>query len=277
MTKFDPIKGSLGSYQVIETLDGSTTLFSEAYQEACHSDQGAYEETLFNYVKGNKVSIRFSELDKGEVFSIFEVGFATGLGLKVTLESLLKDSLKEETKNNNHRAASLRFVSTEIDRELTLFTLNKLKEDGIISSFHEHKEGLNFFTCPLIDILGELIVLVGNARETVPLWRESQNFKKVDAIYQDAFSPKRNPELWTTEWFQELALISHEHSTLTTYSATKAVWKAMMASDWKVKAVKGFKNKKLSTRAYRQGESATDVLDWCERSPTPALSDGSLS
>lgn len=268
MVKNHPIKGSLGSYQIIETLDGSTTLFSEAYQEACHSDQGAYEETLFNYIQGNDVPKRYSLLDTHEFLTIFEVGFATGLGVVVTLDAL---------KNCETKGMGLKFISTEIDRDLCLFSLGKLKDDGVISSFEEVNEsGLELYKCPFKPITGELMVLTGDARKTLPLWRESSYALKVDCVYQDAFSPKRNPELWTTEWFHDLARVSHEWTTMTTYSATKAVWKSMIEAGWKVSAVKGFKNKKLSTRAFRTGESAADVLEWCKRSPTPALSDRSL-
>src|SRR5690606_37910178 len=50
-------------------------------------------------------------------------------------------------------------------------------------------------------------VLIGDARTTLANWHDS----KFDAIYQDPFSPKKNPTLWTCEWFELLAQKSNEH------------------------------------------------------------------
>ena len=42
MDNSNPLKfnGSLGEYEIIETSDGSTTVFSGAFNEACHSSHG---------------------------------------------------------------------------------------------------------------------------------------------------------------------------------------------------------------------------------------------
>ena len=60
-------------------------------------------------------------------------------------------------------------------------------------------------------------IILGNARETIPKIKE-----KFHIIYQDAFSPKKNPLLWTREYFSDIKAICREDAILTTYSTAIA-------------------------------------------------------
>jgi tRNA U34 5-methylaminomethyl-2-thiouridine-forming methyltransferase MnmC len=123
----------------------------------------------------------------------------------------------------------------------------------------------------------EIIILLGDVRETFLLARKQNIFKyNFDAIFQDAFSPKKNPRLWTYEWFNDLSTVSKETTIMTTYSTTKATWKSMILAGWKVECFTGFGKKRMSTRAKRQGDSARDVLDWVAQSPINALKDENI-
>lgn len=262
-------RGSLGHYEVIKTCDGSSTLLSAFFGEACHSLSGAYEETLYNYIQGCGVDKWTQNQGKR---TLFEVGFGTGLGLEVTLR---------EVKASPPPAYD--FISTEIDERLAFYALEKCSQKNLISNISSHhcsegsskKESFSFFKADHPH--GKVLILLGDARKVIPLWKESSLFeRKVDAIYQDAFSPKRCPRLWTTQWFHLLGEISHSQTVMGTYSSTKAVWKSMVEAGWKIKAVKGFKEKKLSTRAFRQGEISLELLELMKRSPRGPLRDEEL-
>lgn len=246
-------EGELGSYTLEITEDGSPTLYSHYFQESCHSQAGAWEETLHNYIYGCQCPSREKSFSP---FTIFEVGFATGLGYQATFEKL----------QNFH------FISTEIDSSLAEHFCFQLKEKGFIDHYSLESEGeLSYIKA--LGQKGELIILLGDARESALKWKESSFFQEVHAIYQDPFSPKRNPTLWTYQWFETLKSLSHQEAILSTYSSSKAVWKAMIKAGWKVNAVKGHGQKRLSTRATLQGETEERIIDWCERSPTPTLTD----
>lgn len=273
--KKSEVLGSLGVYTVEETDDGTQTIHSPAFNENCHSLAGAYEETVYNYVSGTEVLEKWSKQDE---LSILEIGFGTGLGFKATIQNI-KKTQKEIPKK-------LFFISTEIDELLTLHFLNTLLDENLISSFEVLQEG-KLKSCKaefeykntdsgLIYLRGELRVLIGNARETILELQKSKKFQKIDCFYHDPFSPKKNPILWTTEFFKVLSEIAKQESVLSTYSSTKAVWKSLIEAGWRVKEVKGYGKKKLSTRAYLTGESSSFVLEQCKRSPTPALSDSGL-
>ena len=100
---------NLKNYKLIETEDGSTTLYSERYQEACHSTHGARAETRLHYIEGCKVTDFLSEQNS---IHILEVGFGTGIGLEETMK-VCKDS-------------QLLFTTFEIDPELAEHSLKRL-------------------------------------------------------------------------------------------------------------------------------------------------------
>lgn len=241
-------------HQVIETEDGSLTLFSERFQEACHSTTGARSETLLHYVGGCKIVERATLQDD---FTILEVGFGLGVGFLTTLETL----------NTNSR--NWHFLSLELDRDLVewfrkenegLITLD-WKEDNIL-------EGrLNKCT---------LTILVGNARETLPDYLRSYPLAW-NAIYQDAFSPKKNPILWTHEWFSLLKEHSAQDVILSTYSASSSIRKSLYEAGWILNKGEKFGPKRSSTRATLIGVSDPEILLHLERSPIAALSDKNLN
>jgi len=257
--------GSLGNYRWEETQDGSLTLFSEYFNENCHSTSGALEETLYNYIEGCKID---NFIQEKNAVHIFELGLGTALGLKTTL-----DHIQHSAKLSN---VELLFTSCEIDKELAAYALNQLHRDGYISTPLWNESDQLFhgqFSDPLFNETSTFKILIGDIRKQFTPWLNSGHFKEIDAIYQDAFSPKQCPSLWTHQWFSDLALASHEDTIMSTYSSSKAVWKAMVEAGWKVQKVRGHGIKKLSTRAYQKGEMTQEFLELLHRSPTCALSD----
>lgn len=255
-------KGDLGDYHIIETEDGSITLHSEAFNEACHSVSGAVEETLYNYVEGCEIAEKLQQAD----LQLLEVGFGLGTGYKTTVEYLSQQNIPHQ----------LTFISTELDAKLVEFAQvnNPLSTDLPYPEFST----LELKTKPIKHFSAEknghkLIILIGNARETVPKAFGEKLFTSLGAIYQDPFSPKRNPVLWTTEWFQDLAKCSNNTVVMSTYSSSNSIRKSMIAAGWKVQNRKGFGTKRTATRAFLQGESQEDVVLQLERSLVKALSD----
>jgi tRNA U34 5-methylaminomethyl-2-thiouridine-forming methyltransferase MnmC len=258
-------KGDLGDYHIIETEDGSITLHSEAFNETCHSVSGAVEETLYNYVEGCEIAEKLQHAD----LELLEVGFGLGTGFKTTVEHLSQQNILHK----------LTFISTELDAKLVKFA----KENNPLSTDLPYPDlsSLEFRTEPVKHFTSEknghkLIILLGNARETVPKAFSAKLFSSLGAIYQDPFSPKRNPILWTTEWFQDLAKCSNNTAIMSTYSSSNSIRKAMIAAGWKVRNRKGFGTKRTATRAFLHGESEEDVLLQLERSPVKALSDNNF-
>lgn len=235
--------GTLGEYQIIETEDGSKSLFSEAFNEGCHSSHGAATETRYIYIEGCEVEAR-------KVKCIFEVGFATGLGFLETAK-VLDEFL---------------FYSVELDEELVLWAI---KENKIFDSFE--KVGNTY-----VGLRGKAlaVILIGDARETIKNYPFEKPF---DAIYQDAFSPKRNPRLWTKEWFEDLRGLSSVDVILSTYSAGSRVKKALYAAGFIVEEREGFAFKRSSTRGFLKGNHSDQLLKKLENPKILPYSDSEIN
>ena len=217
------------NYLFQTTLDGSSTLLNVALGETMHSTQGAWEETHLHYWLGCKMPQLFNSLAS---VGLLEVGLGMGLGLEQTL--LLRSQLP--------LAAPLFYVSFEIDGQLVKWVAEKILGQKIIErkifSDYEMWRGDQW----------QAIILIGDARQTLPAYLKS-NPIFFHAIYQDAFSPRRNPELWTVEWFKLLASFAHSDCLLSTYSASSRMRKSLLQAGWGIEVGPGLGPRRQSTRA----------------------------
>ncbi len=203
-------------YQIIETEDGSQTLFSLDYNEACHSLCGAKAETQTHYIDSCEV---ITKLKNQKEIYILEVGFGTGLGMIATHEAQKK-----------YPDRTLFFTSLEIDEALVEYFFNHHPEYSFQKEDNYYCGEMGLF---------KFRVYIGNARQII----QKIHHQKYDCIYQDAFSPKNNKELWTVEWFRDLKLKAYEDTILSTYSASSVARKSMLEAGWNLFAGKKFKHK----------------------------------
>lgn len=236
------------NHEWVETQDGSYTLYSKRYNETCHSLSGAESETTHYYING----CRIEHLFKSDNSTVLEVGLGLGKGLQATLDVHKKSP-----------AHKLHFISLEIAPELIEF----VKKNVLTDDWSQH-DNLHCYKKANLRVT----IIEGDARDALPNY--ILNFHPVfDAIYQDAFSPKRNVELWTTQWFKLLRESSHDQTLMTTYSSSKAMRKSMIAGGWSLREGEKFGTKRSSTLAIGSGKTEQTILDQLERSPTPSITD----
>ena len=184
------------------TEDGSHTLYSSEFNEAYHSERdGALRESLVKHVGS---AFRFVG-DRAEL-NILDICFGLGYNTLATLYYVRQNKLP----------VKLHIVSPELDRGLV----------ESLSSFDYPDEFL--VLKPIIQELSRnfhyedaqfrIEILIGDARKRLPEITE-----RFDIVYQDAFSPKHNPLLWTREYFAEIRRLMKEDGILTTYSIAAAV------------------------------------------------------
>ncbi len=243
----------------LETEDGSQTLFSEVFQEGCHSTSGAKKETLLHYIEGCQIQ---EILRSHEQLVILEVGFGLGIGFLTTLEEL-------ETSTHPWT-----FLSLELDEELLeWFRLQHLEHPFLKLLKWDMVGEVKVLTAK--NSMTELTILCGDARKTLPKYVEISGIKW-NAIYQDAFSPRKNPSLWTKEWFELLKANSLPRTYLSTYSASSSIRKSLLEAGWSLHKGEKFGPKRTSTRATLSGISDTEILEQLNRSPAPALRDDNI-
>ena len=237
----------LTNYTEVQTDDGSTTLYSKRYGESCHSTSGARAETNLHYIRGCKLP----ELtQQQQEVNVLEVGFGTGIGFQETL------ALTEEN------GCFLNFISFEIDSDLIIYVLQKLNLEYIKNEDYYQVQSSKY----------NLMIFYGNARDKIKIIKK--HFEaKFNAIYQDAFSPKRNSILWTTEWFKELKKLADTNCIMSTYSSSSSIRKSMLAAGWFVTKGEKFGPKRSSTRANTIGPSDQDITQHLKRSPAIEITD----
>ena len=246
-------------HQWVETADGSFTLFSENFQEACHSTSGARAETFLHYIQGCQIK---EKLNSQNQLSILEVGFGLGIGFLTTYDVLQKTQKPWS------------FLSLEIDEKL----LEWFRLENQTHPFLKNLKWSENKSYKILEAKNEIIhlqILCGDARKTLPAFTQVHQ-KKWNAIYQDAFSPKKNPGLWTQEWFSFLKSHSAPDTLLSTYSASTSIRKSLLQAGWSLHKGEKFGPKRTSTRASLIGISDPEILLHLERSPAPALTDDNI-
>ena len=87
--------------------------------------------------------------------------------------------------------------------------------------------------------------MLGDARDTMK--KLNGNF---DVVFLDPFSPKKNPELWTKEFFYDIRKLMNKKGVLATYSCAKIVRDNLKKVGFSVKDGPCVGRKSPSTLAY---------------------------
>ncbi len=189
--------------RLVKTEDGSYTAHSEAYDECYHSTRdGALRESLKKHVEP-----AFSLTDsKKERLEILDICFGLGYNTLATLYYLQREGLRKK----------VHIVSPELDEEL----VRSLTGFPYPESLEPFKNILKAVAKSGVyeDENIKVELFFGDAREF--LKECEQTF---DIVYQDAFSPKKNPLLWTKEYFAELTARLAPDAVVTTYSCATPV------------------------------------------------------
>lgn len=192
----------------VKTSDGSFTLYSPEYGEHYHGvKDGALAESIHKHVAPG--FLYANAFDKDEI-TILDICF--GLGLN-TLAALWY------AREQNY-PGKLRIFAPELDVEL-------------IQSLKNLPYSLEFL--PFLDAIWSvsntfkyedekvyLEVVPGDAVDFVSTTNE-----RFDIVFQDPFSPKKNPALWTEEYFGHIFRTLKEDGVVTTYSQAKPIRKIL--------------------------------------------------
>lgn len=254
-------KGKLGNYKILQTKDNTQTVYSEYFDEACHNLSGAYEETLHNYIQGCFIPALFTR-DKD--FAVLDVGFGVGVGLK---------ALMDELKRHHEFNKTISYYSIELDEELFLWSAKATLPEVV---FTRKSEGeLSYFEGNLPYL--SMKIFIGDGRITLPSALEKRLMLPLDAIFQDPFSPKKNPMLWSVEWFSFLKSASNQNVRLATYSSSISIRKSLIVAGWAVINDRGFALKRTMTKANLTDDTSPELLDQLKRSPSKEIRDSDIT
>ena len=220
--------------------DGSSTLYSEQFQQFYHNPNGAVSESKHVFFDVPGLTERISSPSTTSL-SILETGFGTGLNFLLFLDQYLSNKC---TYPVNFFTVEGFPISGDLAKKLNFaaFLSNEKMADFLPSVFQSLEFGINTFS----NVLGtnvHLHVFKGLFDELTSIP------KPADFIFHDAFSPEVNPELWTVDTFNKLSVFGNEKTILSTYCAASKARAALAKAGWLIAKAPGALGKREMTVA----------------------------
>ena len=228
------------SHTMVASDDGSFTAYSDEYGEHYHStSDGALNESLNKHVIP-----AFSTQRHRSSLTILDICFGLGFNTLATLHYLEASNL----------TIPVTICSPELDAAL-IASLPEFRYPEIFKPY-----------AGIIDALvrtgkyqaGQLSIelYIGDAREYL-----RQVGKAFDIVYQDAFSPRVNPLLWTREYFADLAGLLAPEGVITTYSTALRTRLALYENGFNVYLIEGegFRSGTIASRRQLPGFKPVDM------------------
>lgn len=227
----------------IKTSDGSSTLHDSSVNETMHSVSGAYEESLVKHVFSSKILC-----NKKQKITILDIGFGLGYNILATIHELEKLNFKGEI-----------FIhSLEINRSLGPYLESIIFFDGRDALYSLIKKAYYNGSTSLKNI--NIYLHFNDARKSIVAF----NNELFDCVYHDPYSPAKNPELWTVQFFKHIYRCMKDEAILTTYSSAIHIRAAMKQVGFYISRGPSVGNKKEGTLAYKntsQSESWISIPD----------------
>jgi hypothetical protein len=249
-----------GDYQLVPLPNGGQTLFSVTYGEKMHPGLGPSAEAELLYVRQLNIRERLQK-HRGE-FVIWDVGLGAAANAIAALRAV------------RGMAGELRLVSFDNTREPLEFALKNAVALGYVTGYEDKLGALlrdgrvAFFDGPLrvnwVFQLGDF-----------PAWLERRSpTRRVEeiaphAIFYDAFSPAKNPAMWTLPVFENLARAVDPACpcALTTYSRSTMIRATLLLAGFFVGVGHATGMKEETTVAANSLDLINEPLDarWLER------------
>ncbi len=220
----------MSDFEIIKSEDGSHTLFSTTFQDTYHSRHGAIRESSHIFIQHGLVH-RLQQSNRGEV-KVLEFGFGTGLNAALTWKYMIE----------NHLQVKLQYTTLEA-YPLSPIDMKKLNFVEILnfSSFNK----LHELPWAVFHQLSPAFAF----QKIKTRFEEFSPAQSYDLIYYDAFSPGRQPELWTKDMLASVTDMMAPGAIFVTYSVKGSVTRALRDLGLKVEKLAGPPGKREIMRA----------------------------
>ena len=218
--------------QIINTADGSHTLFVPELNEQYHSVNGAITESAYVYI------------EKGYCFCdatapvVFEAGFGTGLNCLLT--ALEAQKLKRKTK---YIGIEMYPLGNEIVSSLNYARMLSVEAETVFGQIHAAPWNSETPINPYFSVLkiqADLLLFEPNFSE------------KCHVVYFDAFGPDKQPEMWTSAVFAKITDLLADNGVFVTYSAKGEVRRNLAACGLAMERLPGPPGKFQMLRGIKQ-------------------------
>jgi len=216
--------------ELILTEDGSNSLYVPEIDECYHSSHGAIQESRHIFIEAG-----LKQCEKSEI-NVLEVGFGTGLNAFLTM-------IQAERSGKQIQYVSLEKYPVETEKALQLNYPEELLSEKRscfelmhLSDWNKKVQLTPFFSLEKVET---------DFTQYTPV-------DKFDIVFFDAFSPEKQPEMWTQERFGLIYKYCNDAAILTTYCAKGVVRRAMQAAGFTVERLTGPPGKREILRGIRR-------------------------
>jgi tRNA U34 5-methylaminomethyl-2-thiouridine-forming methyltransferase MnmC len=253
-----------GGYQLIQLKNGSWSVRSIAEGETFHPVVGPVAEAEALYVRQLRLADRAA--GSGEPFVLWDIGLGAAANVLTALRALRETARRVEVVSFDHTLAPLEFALANATAlgyvegfELAIQTL--LEQRSV-----EFTQGPMTVSWQVVE--GDFPTVASEAGAT--------SWPAPHGILFDAFSPARNPAMWTLSVFRRLRqlAVADRPCALATYSRATLVRVTLLLAGWHVGVGHATGEKDETTVAANRPDLITEPLDrewlWRARRSTSA-------
>lgn len=226
----------LPELKIVETADGSKTIYNPQVGENYHSKHGALQESKHVFVSSGLDYYLKSEAASIEtVVSILEVGFGTGLNFLLSADFCTNEKVKLDYTGIEAYPLSVEMISQTgyeqyVSAEIWNNFLNNYSQSLINPVAINPTCQLQIAHCQLLNF---------------------ESNKQYDVIYFDAFAATYQPEMWDETAIAHTVQFLKPGGVFVTYAITGNLKRAMKALGCKVEKAKGAPGKREMLRAVK--------------------------
>jgi tRNA U34 5-methylaminomethyl-2-thiouridine-forming methyltransferase MnmC len=221
-------------FKIINTGDGSNSIFVPSLKETYHSTFGAITESQYVFIQEG-LNFYLNTNLKPEV-NILEIGFGTGLNALLTL------AFCEQW---NFPIAYATLEPFPLDLEITS-KLNFCDNQLLFRRETELELIHNAVWENEVEITKNFVLT-----KTQKKLEEFKSNSQFDLVYFDAFAPTKQPELWDIDVIARATDILAENGMLVTYCASRQFRRNLISLGLEVEVLKGPPGKLEMVRAIK--------------------------
>lgn len=233
------------------------------FDDVYYSSISGLEEVDYVFLQPNRLAQRFAKLLPEAGFRIYETGFGTGLNFLKTCQLWLAEAPP---------TAQLHFVSVEkyplspqVLREAHAdFPALKALSETFLASYPFLLPGWQ-----------EAVLFEGRVR--LSLWFGealaglSDAAWPADVWFLDGFAPVKNPQMWQAGMFTQMARLSHQQTTFSTFTSAGEVRRHLAQAGFEVVKQPGYGKKREMCFGRRlQPRAFSEKAPWFAMPPAPA-------
>ncbi|WP_209332117.1 tRNA (5-methylaminomethyl-2-thiouridine)(34)-methyltransferase MnmD [Lunatimonas salinarum] len=224
--------------KIITTEDGSHSIYLPEINESYHSSHGAYRESVHVFILYG-LEAWFARNRGKFPIRVFEVGFGTGLNAWLSLIWAEQSQVP---------VAYHTIEPFPLEKEI----YSALNYTTVDESFTIHYNAYFNRLHAMEWDLGKPMTEFFNIKKDQTTLQEATLYP-IDVVYFDAFSPKKQPELWHIDRLRDIVDAMNPNAVFVTYCAAAQLKRDLQALGLVLDQVPGPPGKKEMTRAWKPG------------------------